>query len=168
MALGTVYPARPPSSTCRILAWPLGFRLRLLTTMQLLSRLLCSHVLSPPPPKAFLVSFLLVQLWLTSLPLLSEVGDGRHDRKLGLTLQPCGEAFFGELFATGERLFSGGSRYTSEQFLITESDILSPCSALGIIHSHITNHHLGHQTLALASLIRCQGRTALRGGCKAT
>lgn len=34
------------------------------------------------PPEAFLVSFLLVQLWLTSLPLLSEVGDGRHDRQL--------------------------------------------------------------------------------------
>lgn len=33
------------------------------------------------PPEAFLVSFLLVRLWLTSLPLLSEVGDGRHDRQ---------------------------------------------------------------------------------------
>lgn len=34
------------------------------------------------PPEAFLVSFLLVRLWLTSLPLLSEVGDGRHERQL--------------------------------------------------------------------------------------
>ena len=43
--------------------------------------------------------------------LLSPAEDGSHGHDLEqsvLILQPCGEAFFGEVFTTVERLLSGG------------------------------------------------------------
>ena len=72
--------------------------------LQLPSLLLHSNVPSGPPrpPKAFLVSFLLV--W-------HQVKDGGHGHGLEqavLILQPFGEAVFGKMFTTEERIPGGG------------------------------------------------------------